>query len=182
MPDGYSNFARRQFFPMKTKIILLTTLFMSLQFIAVSAESTRHHKVRKYELLVDEALKYVGTKYVFGGTAPGGFDCSGFVSYVFQKYNISLPRISSDQAKSGKRVGLRRVQKGDLLFFRGSNIKDRSIGHVGIVVSEKHEPVRFVHASTSRGVVVSELSMEYYKTRFRKARRFKELKKKVKID
>lgn len=151
----------------------------SFPFWLNGAES-RAKKIRKYDLLVEEALKYVGTKYTLGGCQPGGFDCSGFVYYVYQKYGIELPRVSTDQAKAGKRVGLRNVKKGDLLFFRGSNLKDRKIGHVGIVVSEKHEPVRFVHASTSRGIVVSDIATEYYKLRYRKARGFKELKKRVK--
>lgn len=136
-------------------------------------------KVRKYELLVEEALKYRGTKYVFGGCKPGGFDCSGFVSYIYGKFDIKLPRTSTDQAGAGKRVGLGAVKKGDLLFFRGSNLKDRKIGHVGIVISDKNEEIEFVHASSSRGVVVSKLSTDYYKKRFRKARCFKELNKKV---
>lgn len=136
-------------------------------------------KSRKYDLLVAEALKYQGTKYVFGGCTPGGFDCSGFIQFIFHKFNIELPRTSINQSKSGKHIGLKKVKKGDLIFFRGSNIKDRKIGHVGIVISERGQPIRFIHASTSRGVVVSNLSSTYYKERFRRATCFKELKKKV---
>ncbi|MBI3143397.1 MAG: C40 family peptidase [Bacteroidetes bacterium] len=147
----------------------------------LGAEEQYLTKVRTYELLVAEAMKHLGTKYRLGGCAPGGFDCSGFVSFLFGKFGVELPRISHEQAGEGKRVGLRKVKKGDLLFFRGSNIKDRTIGHVGIVVSDKGEPVRFIHASTSKGVVISELSTAYYKDRFRKARCFRELKRKVKI-
>ena len=164
-----------------TTLLSLTLLLVTLPFGISNAESARPKKVRKYELLVNDALKYVGTKYVFGGSKPGGFDCSGFVSYVFQKHGISLPRVSTDQASAGKRVGLGNAKKGDLIFFKGSNLRDRKIGHVGIVVSNKNEPVQFVHASTSRGVVVSNLETEYYKKRFRKVRCFKELNKKVKI-
>lgn len=136
-------------------------------------------KQRAYDLLVAEAMKYQGTKYVFGGCAPGGFDCSGFIKYVYGKFGVNLPRTSLEQSKTGKRIGLNKVKKGDLLFFRGSNIKSRKIGHVGIVITEKGAPVKFIHASTSRGVVVSSLSTSYYKKRFRKAVCFKKLKKKV---
>ena len=157
----------------------LLICFLILPLSGATGSALRSKKVRTYELLVEEALKHQGTKYVFGGCKPGGFDCSGFVGYVYAKFDISLPRVSTDQADAGKRVGLGSVKKGDLLFFRGSNEKDRKIGHVGIVISDKHEEVQFVHASTSRGVVVSKLSTEYYKKRFRKARCFKELNKKV---
>ena len=157
----------------------LLICFLILPLCGATGGTLRSKKVRTYELLVEEALKHKGTRYVFGGCKPGGFDCSGFVGYVYAKFDITLPRTSTDQAKAGKRVGLGSVKKGDLLFFRGSNEKDRKIGHVGIVISDKNEEVQFVHASTSRGVVVSKLSTEYYKKRFRKARCFKELNKKV---
>ena len=163
------------------RFFFILCLFISGVFF-VSGESESKKKIRKYELLVEEALKYKGTKYVFGGCDPKGFDCSGFVLYLFKKFDVELPRTSTEQAKSGKRIGLGTVRKGDLLFFRGSDIKSRKIGHVGIVISDKHEEVEFIHASTSRGVVVSKLSTEYYKKRFRKARCFKELKKKVRVN
>lgn len=168
----------RYYTPYKTFLALSILL---LHPIGLSANDQYLTKVRTYELVVAEAMKYLGTKYRLGGCVPGGFDCSGFVSYVYGKFGISLSRISHEQAKSGKRVGLKKVKKGDLLFFRGSNVKNRAIGHVGIVVSNKGEPVRFIHASTSRGVVISDLSTIYYKERYRKARCFRELKRKVKI-
>jgi len=166
---------------LKTLPILLTFLALSVWPFWLNGEDAGPKKIRKYELVVQDAMKHVGTKYVLGGCQPGGFDCSGFVYYIYKQYGIELPRISTEQADAGKRVSLRRVQKGDLLFFRGSDLKDRKIGHVGIVISNKKEPIKFVHASTSRGIVVSELETEYYKLRYRKARRFKELKKKVKL-
>ncbi|MFY0675483.1 MAG: C40 family peptidase [Bacteroidia bacterium] len=163
------------------RITIFLILAIALPLHSSLATPLKKNKVRKYELLVNEALKYVGTPYKFGGSAPSGFDCSGFVGFVFKKYGINLPRISTDQATVGKRVSLGKAKKGDLIFFKGSNKRDRKIGHVGIVVSNKGEPVRFVHASTSRGVVVSDLSTTYYKERYRKVRCFKELNKKVKL-
>lgn len=179
MPVGCSKFAQIPFL-MRIKLpFFLLFCSLILPLTVATGSTLKSKKIRTYELLVEEALKYKGTKYVFGGCKPGGFDCSGYVSYVYAKFNIELPRTSIDQSGAGKRVGLGAVKKGDLLFFRGSNIKDRTIGHVGIVISNKNEEVEFVHASTSRGVVVSKLSTEYYQKRFRKARCFKELNKKV---
>ena len=154
-------------------------ILILISIYTFSTGATFKRKTRKYDLLVVEALKYKGTKYTLGGCAPSGFDCSGYVKYVYAKFGISLPRTSVEQSKSGKRVGLNHVKKGDLLFFRGNNVKDRKIGHVGIVISEKGQPVSFIHASTSRGVVISKLSSKYYKDRFRRAACFKELRKKA---
>lgn len=137
-------------------------------------------KTRIYDLLVEEAKKYIGIPYKFGGCTKSGFDCSGYLIYVYSKFDIQLPRTSIEQSKFGKRVGKRRLRKGDLIFFRGSNARKRKIGHVGIVVSNKKEPIQFIHASTSRGIIISSLSTEYYKVRYRKARRIKALNKKVK--
>ncbi len=161
---------------------LILVFLFAFPVYTIQANELKNIKVRKYELLVQEALKHVGTKYTLGGTSPSGFDCSGFVGYVFKKFDIDLPRISTEQATAGKRVPLRKAKKGDLIFFKGSNLKDRKIGHVGIVISEKGQPVEFVHASTSRGVVVSSLSTEYYKLRYKRVRCFKELNQKVKME
>lgn len=141
----------------------------------------KRKRVRKYELLVQTAIKYRNTKYVWGGNSPAGFDCSGFTSYVFNAHQVALPRTSTDQAKAGRRIRKRKARKGDLIFFRGSDAKKRKVGHVGIVISEKREPIRFIHAS-SRGVVVNNLSDSYYAKRFRKVRRIRGLRKKIRID
>lgn len=131
--------------------------------------------------MVQTANKYRNTKYAWGGASPSGFDCSGFTSYVFRAHHVELPRTSTDQAKTGRRIGKRRARKGDLIFFRGSDAKKRKVGHVGIVISEKREPIKFIHAS-SRGVVINNLSDSYYKKRFRKVRRIRGLRKKIRID
>lgn len=151
-----------------------------LLFFSGCRSQRGQEKLRKYDLLAKDALAQVGTPYKFGGCEPGAFDCSGLVYYVYQKHGITLPRTSKEQSKAGSSVSIRNVRKGDLLFFRGSNARKRKIGHVGIVISDENEPVKFVHASSSRGVVVSQLSTKYYDIRFRKARRFSQLKKKVK--
>ena len=110
------------------------------------------------------ALQFVGCNYVWGGTSPDGFDCSGFVQYVYTHFGIHLKRVACDQATQGIGVDTSGLQCGDVLCFYSSA---DYIGHVGIYIGDG----KFVHASTSTtGVIISELS-GYYTTRGFEARR-----------
>ncbi|MCB0736735.1 MAG: C40 family peptidase [Bacteroidetes bacterium] len=168
-----------------TSIFLAFSLvFLSFQLTAGIPEGSspenelRKKKIRRYYLVADHAKKYQGIRYVYGGSTPSGFDCSGFTAYVFNKFDIQLPRTAAEQGKTGKRVGKRRARPGDLIFFKGSDNKSRKIGHVGIVISKKGQPIEFVHASSSKGIIISKLSEAYYDERYKKIRRFKSLRKK----
>lgn len=115
--------------------------------------------------IVDYALQFVGYRYVWGGASPEtGFDCSGFVQYVFKQFGYNLNRVACDQAKNGVHVDSNAIQPGDILCFYSS---DNYIGHTAIYIGNN----RFVHASTSTtGVIISELN-GYYWTRGYEARR-----------
>jgi cell wall-associated NlpC family hydrolase len=95
-------------------------------------------------------------------------DCSGVVYVAYGSQNILLPRVSRDMAKRGRKISLRKVKKGDLVFFRTSKSR-RGINHVGLVVSHKKGVIRFIHSTSSRGVIVSSLSEKYWKKAFVKA-------------
>jgi len=115
------------------------------------------------------ASEQVGTPYLIGGTTADAFDCSGFVGYVFQAFNINLPRTSSSQAETGQDIELSKVKKGDLVFFSHSG--DR-IQHVGIITSDEGNPLTMIHASTSKGVIHSDLeNSAYWKPRIKWAKR-----------
>jgi cell wall-associated NlpC family hydrolase len=109
---------------------------------------------------------FLGTPYAWGGRTRRGTDCSGFTQSVFAELGIELPRNSRSQWKTGRAVKYSQLRKGDLVFFR--TIANR-ISHVGIMTQpSSHE---FVHASSSRGVVRSNLESKYYKKRYAGARR-----------
>ncbi len=123
-----------------------------------------------YIQLVKQLTKYAnrfrGVPYVYGGSKPNGFDCSGFVSYVFAKFDMPLAHSSRELAQLGYNVDLQQAFVGDLIFFSQSTRSGTPINHVGIIVSNDENGVRFIHASTSRGVIYSYLSETYYQQRF----------------
>ncbi|MFN3918581.1 MAG: C40 family peptidase [Flavobacteriales bacterium] len=124
-----------------------------------------------YENVVSMAESHVGKPYQFGATGPNSFDCSGFTWYIWNKNGIDLPRSSSDQASAVSRIRINDVQKGDLLFFGRS---DKTISHVGIVVSEKGQSLKMIHASSSIGIsYVNVNEVEYWKNRLQFAGRVK---------
>jgi cell wall-associated NlpC family hydrolase len=102
-------------------------------------------------------MRYVGYRYRFGGTSPSGFDCSGFVYYVFNKAGISMGRDMYSQLGSGPRISSSNLRPGDILFF--SNTYKRGLSHAGIYIGNG----KFVHAENeSTGVAVSALWSSYW--------------------
>ncbi|WP_046756534.1 C40 family peptidase [Kordia jejudonensis] len=124
----------------------------------------------KTAAIIETALAYKGTRYKYGGTTRKGMDCSGLMYTAFRSHNVELPRVSYEQAKRGKKISKSAVKKGDLLFFRTNKNKKR-INHVGLVVETKKGVISFIHATTSRGVLVSTLDERYWKNAFAEARR-----------
>lgn len=113
--------------------------------------------------VVDYANTLIGIKYASGGNSPDeGFDCSGFVGYVFKHFSIDLPRVSTDIAKSGTAIKKADLQPGDIVAFDTNGGKNK-VNHVGIYIGNG----QFIHAATSYGKVrVSDLSEEYYKNNY----------------
>jgi len=111
-------------------------------------------------ILVQEAQKYIGSKYKYGGTSPKGFDCSGFVSYVYKKVDINLPRSSSVQAQKGTKITQGAAKAGDLLFFKID--KKGKTSHVAMVVSNDENGMEIIHSTTSRGVMQENIGNSKY--------------------
>lgn len=125
---------------------------------------------RYTDSLISFALELKGKPYRWGGKGPKGFDCSGFIFYIFEQFGYEMERSSRAQSRQGLEVALENVKKGDLLFFTGTNPEHKRVGHVGLVISEPGQEVAFVHSSSNGGIKVSDLK-GYYESRILFARR-----------
>ena len=114
--------------------------------------------------IVQNAMEYMGVPYVFGGVSTSGFDCSGYVRYVYATAGIYLPRMADEQYDVGTPVSRSNLRAGDMVFFE---TYEPGPSHVGIYLSEGN----FIHASSSRGVVISSLYEDYYAETYIGARR-----------
>lgn len=143
--------------------IAYTKLFSSIQDIqdvkpTISSPPPLTHIADNRKKIIEFAYKYVGVKYRSGGTDPTGFDCSGFVSFVYGEFKIDIPRISRDQQKKATPLKIGEVEPADLVFFaNGANVN-----HVGIVVENRNGIVTMIHASSSQGIVVTEINTSNY--------------------
>lgn len=132
--------------------------------------SNADNKVSKNDVdeLLSSAMGFLGVAYRFGGASPTGFDCSGFMQYIFRRaYAINLPRTSAEQANIGVAVNREDLQAGDMVFFRTSGSR---ISHVGMYVGNN----RFIHAPrTGKNIEITSLSNRYWDSRYATARRVK---------
>lgn len=120
--------------------------------------------------LIDFAKSMLGIPYRYATSNPKvGFDCSGFVSYVFSNFGFKVPRSSREFSAAGKETNIENAKVGDVLIFTGSNSKIRRIGHVGIVYSIDESGIKFIHASSGKahGVTITAFN-GHYKNRFMK--------------
>jgi cell wall-associated NlpC family hydrolase len=113
--------------------------------------------------ILNVAAESLGSPYRGGGSTPAGFDCSGFVTYTLNQFDITLPRNSAEMAQIGKRILKKDAKPGDLIFFKTNG---SYISHVGIVTENTDGIIKFIHSSTSSGVVYSSTSESYYARTF----------------
>jgi cell wall-associated NlpC family hydrolase len=119
--------------------------------------------------IIDSAKVYVGTPYHYGGMSEKGIDCSALIYRAYQKNDLSVPRTSIAQSELGEKVKPKKADIGDLIFFRTTRRK--RISHVGMVVENYNGDIKFIHASSSKGVMISSLEESYFKKRFVKIKR-----------
>jgi hypothetical protein len=108
--------------------------------------------------IIEIARNQLGIPYVYAGTDQNGFDCSGFTCFVLGKAGKKLPRTASEQFESCVKVARENVEPGDLVFFDNGN----GISHVGIIVSKRGEPLEMIHASSSKGIIITEIEKSAY--------------------
>ena len=132
--------------------------------VAPGASALKGETTKASEIIT-EAKRHIGTPYVWGGTTTKGFDCSGYTQYVMKRCGITIPRTTTEQYKIGTFVSKSNLQPGDLVFLQ--NTYREGISHVGIYIGDG----KMIHASSSKGVVISDLSSSYYVEHYYGARR-----------
>jgi cell wall-associated NlpC family hydrolase len=120
------------------------------------------------DAVIDFAETLIGTKYKYGSAIKAqGFDCSGFITYVFQRFKIQVPRVSKDFTNAGYPVPLDASRPGDLILFTGTDTTGWVVGHMGMITANDNGKIKFIHSSSGKsvGVIISPMS-KYYATRF----------------
>jgi cell wall-associated NlpC family hydrolase len=143
--------------------------------VAVDSASIKNSPGMIRTELIDFAKTLKGIRYKYASADPKkGFDCSGFVMYVFKHFQISVPRSSIDFTRVGNAIELPSAQPGDVILFTGANSKVRRVGHVGII-TQGGDNITFIHASSGKTYSVTETTLtEHYKKRFVKVVRILE--------
>ncbi len=163
-------------------ILALTSCSSSRKYAYSSNKKSRTERVRttksksntrktasvstnsKRSKIVHTAKKYIGKSYVYGGKKPStGFDCSGFTSHVFKNNGVDISGPSHQQARKGKKKSKHELQKGDLVFFG----KNNKVSHVAIVADVNRNKIEVIHSTSSRGVVIDDISnSDYWQKRY----------------
>jgi len=149
---------------MKLKRYLLILLITQLLLASCGSAKKTTTKISNKTKIESQFRYYKGTKYKYGGIDKNGIDCSGFTKAVYKNaFKIELPRTTKEMSKLGRKVSKKKLKPGDLVFFRPS----RRYEHVGIYVGDN----TFIHSSTSKGVIKSNLDNVYWKKKYRFAKR-----------
>jgi cell wall-associated NlpC family hydrolase len=163
-----------------SKIIITNLLLMMIFFDSCSTKKKVINSKKKSSIsnkknqtqskivnptnIIAYAKTLIGSPYLYAGNSPTGFDCSGFVNYVFAHFNTKVPRVSKQFESCSKAIDLAKVKPCDIILFAGKDANLAIINHVGIIVNGANNDIQFIHASTSKGVVISSLD-KYFKPR-----------------
>ncbi|WP_167852212.1 C40 family peptidase [Hymenobacter elongatus] len=131
--------------------------------------------VPRADSIVRFAMQQIGAEYCYAGTTPtGGFDCSGFLTFVYSHFGIQVPHSTALLHTTGKPIPREQARKGDMVIFTGTATTSATPGHAGIVISDPGQPIRFIHSSSARkesGVKISSVEKTDYERRFMGIRR-----------
>jgi len=159
---------------MKKNITLIILLCLAGAFGAANARTTKHRfkpntiSCSRNDIPADSLLQFaqslIGTRYCPGSANPlTGFDCSGFVSYVFKSFHFNVPRSSCDFANVGEKVNLEDARPGDIILFTGTKKHARRIGHIGIICCNSTNEITFIHSTSGKehGVTITAMNKDY---------------------
>ena len=140
-------------------------LVVCLQASVASAQA--QVSVVSVDSLLTYARQHLGAPYRWGGKSPKGFDCAGFTRYVFAHFGLQLAPAAGPQYRQGTRVEADSIRPGDLVFYAGRS-GGTAIGHVGLVVERDSASAtfRFIHSSTTAGVIITRSTEPYYRSRY----------------
>lgn len=140
--------------------------FLFINNMSSLSKASKAHTLRSD--IITAAQKYIGTPYRSSGTSPGGFDCSGYVRFIFKQYGYDLAHSSRALAGYGKSIARKDAEPGDLVIFAYKG----SVHHVAIVYANNNGSIDIIHSSTSRGVIIENINdSEYWSKRFHSIRR-----------
>ncbi|MEM6831325.1 MAG: C40 family peptidase [Bacteroidota bacterium] len=139
-------------------------------FFDAVAQKRKKQKQQKVSNVITTAQSYLGTPYKWGGNTKSGIDCSGLIHHSYKTIGIKLPRTAKEQSKVGKRKGWEGIKPGDIVYFKFKSKKGKW-WHSGMITSVSKEQIKFIHASSSRGVVESNLLSDYYRKNVKNFRR-----------
>ena len=170
-------------FILSKNIFLILILFVSLKHITAQTDIVDNDSSfvsdneidsiieQKSDAIIKYAKQFMGVPYVWGGMSPSGFDCSGFINYVFRGFGFSLTRTSYGLAELGTTVTLKNLQPGDLMFFKARNLNSRVVGHVALVVDTTDGIIQFIHAARTGIRIDTFNNHSYYVPRYIKSSR-----------
>ena len=149
------------------KLLVFSILALLLASCGSKKSAVSHQTKAVQHDVVEYGKKYLNTPYRYAGTGPSSFDCSGYTSFVFRKFGYNLNPSSAGQARQGDAINSTSdLEVGDVVFFEG-NSRNGRVGHVGIVSDiRKGGRFKFIHASTSNGVIISSSEEPYYSARY----------------
>ena len=153
----------------KKDSVVLVVDTVKLDSVLIPAAQIHTKNVHPQEV-VDFAKTLIGIPYKYASTDPKiGFDCSGFITYVFNHFNIIVPRSSIDFTNVGKEVSLTNAKPGDLILFTGTDSTEKFVGHMGLVVTNQNNQLEFIHSTSGKkyGVTITPFN-DYYHSRFMK--------------
>lgn len=151
------------------KYLLLAFLVAGI-FLPATAQKKKKRRKQNIETVIQTARSYIGTPYLWGGNTKGGIDCSGLIHNAYKTIGLKLPRTAKEQSKVGKSRGWEGIRAGDIVYFKFKSKKGKW-WHSGMITSVGEETVKFIHASSSRGVVESNLMSDYYRKNVKRFRR-----------
>jgi hypothetical protein len=167
--DSSRAFAAFDSLHKKPDSVLLVVDTVKKDTMLMPASKVNTNNVQPQQLL-EFAKTLIGTPYHYASTDPQvGFDCSGFVTYVFSHFNIVVPRSSIDFTHVGTEIPAEQSKPGDLVLFTGTDSTERFVGHMGIIISNENKQVSFIHSTSGRkhGVTITPLD-RYYQGRYMK--------------